>query len=454
MSIRKAFALGMALLLVASVAFAGGGREQEPEDTGAGGPFEVTLTDDPMTIDVWAISGAQVAQWRVIEELYEAENPNIDIVVTSIDPPASMRQLAGPAVATGNEDLDILWYWGGGRPMEWLEAGLVYDLEPYFEHYGWQDQMLSGWEPYAFAPNGGIPWFATDWVSLPFLFYNRTIFDEVGIDPDSITTLEDLFDVGATLRAAGYIPMVSNGASPNQVSWLQSSLAARVMGKEAYEELRSWPVSANRTQASASVYLSDGLERSFELMKRVVDELLPEDFEAYDDAAANEAFINGRAAMRLGGSWFINTFSGLDAARLNIPPVNEGGYAPTFSFFANGVTVPAYVSDEKMDRISDIFNEILTEEYAVAIFESGSAWSTSGNVSPSQLEDIMDPMFFQSLELMEENGTETVQHFLFSADALETYLALAGEVQLGLITPEEALDEIHSAMLREVPDGN
>jgi ABC-type glycerol-3-phosphate transport system substrate-binding protein len=443
--------LASVLLTASVIAFAGGSGESTATRPATRGTVEITLTNAPMTINVWAISGAMVAQWKMFEKLYEADNPNIDIVVTSIDPPDAMRQLAGPAVAGGKEDLDIIWYWGGGRPFEWFEAGLVHDLKPFYDYYNWGANMVSGYEPYAFMADGSMPWFCTDWVSMPFLFYNKDIFSKVGIDPDSLATFEDFLALGDKLQAAGYIPMITNGTSPNQLSWMQSLIAARVMGPEMYAKLRSWPVDSARTAKTAEIYKSPEAIESFRLTKLVIDKLLPKNFATYDDAAANQAFINGRAAMRLGGSWFIPTYKALNVARMNLPPIRKGGYAPTFSFFANGVSIPAYVSDAKLDRIVDILNSILSRKYAIEVFKSGIAWSTSANASEADISATMDPMYFQTLKMMAETGTDTVQLFLFNADSQATYAALSAEVWNGLLSPEAACDKVYNALLRTIP---
>ncbi len=451
----KTVVLLVIFLCCAALVFGGGKQEKGTgvEKAEEAGPFAVTLSEDPMTIYVWTISGVITTEWKLIEEMYETENPNIDLVVNSIDPPDAIREAAGPAVAMGQEDLDILWYWGGGRPFEWFRAGLVHDMKPYFDHYNWEEQLLSGYEPYAFTPEGdAMPWFCTNWVSFPFLYYNKSIFAEAGVSESFLATLDDFFAAGKKIRSAGYDPMAVTGVNPNYPSWTSSAIAARLMGPEKYKELRSWPLLQNKTKESAEIYRSDEMVEAFETVVRMADELFPKNFEGYDDTAANEAFLNERAAMHLGGSWWIGTFKDVNAARLHLPPVEAGGYAPTFSFFANGVTVPSYVDDQKLDRISDIFNKILSGEYARELFESGAVWSSSANVAQEDISDLMDPMYFQTLKMIEQYGTETVAHFLMSADRMDTYLSLTGEALLHNISPEQAAEELYESALDKLSD--
>lgn len=457
---KKVLIIMLMMVLLISILFVGiscrsEAAEEVEETTEAAEEveaFKVTLSEDPITINVWTISGVITTEWNIVEELYEAENPNVDIVVNSIDPPPAMREAAGPAVAAGKEDLDILWYWGGARPFEWAEEGLIHDLKPYYDYYDWESQLLPGFEPYTITSEGEMPWLCTNWVSFPFLYYNKTIFNEVGIDPESIETIEDLFIAGKKLKDAGYDPIAVAGHIGNYTGWMQSAIVNRIMGPDKYAELRSWELQGNKSAESAEIYRSQEMLDSFNIMVRMADELFPKNWETYDDTAANEAFINGKAAMHLGGSWWMGTFQDIDTGRLHIPSIEAGGYAPTFSFFANGVCVPAYVSNEKLDRISDIFNKVLSKEYAIKMFESGAIWSSSANVSNEDIADVMDPIYFETLDLIEKYGTDTIIHFLLSSDRMETYLAVTADILLNNITPEEGLEEIYNTALDKLSE--
>lgn len=88
--------------------------------------------------------------------------------------------------ASGNVPNAFLQY-GGSRTREYVDAGYILDLTPYFEQYPeWKEGVQDfAWETTQFdgiEGTYGIPWSAYQLC----LYYNKDYLDQVGVDvPES-----------------------------------------------------------------------------------------------------------------------------------------------------------------------------------------------------------------------------------------------------------------------------
>ena len=70
---------------------------------------EEGITDEPITINMWALGGTEIVIFQGLAELYMADHPNVTMNVTP-QGSAYMRSNGPIAVASGAEELDILWF--------------------------------------------------------------------------------------------------------------------------------------------------------------------------------------------------------------------------------------------------------------------------------------------------------------------------------------------------------
>ena len=99
------------------------------------------ITDEPITIYLWLISGVSGKKWRNWAEFYKAEHPNVTFVSNEFAF-ADLGTLGEAALAGKTEDMDLLWYTGGAFVNNWAKAGLIKNLDEYYEYYGWEDKKL------------------------------------------------------------------------------------------------------------------------------------------------------------------------------------------------------------------------------------------------------------------------------------------------------------------------
>ncbi len=161
------------------------------------------LAQDQVTIRFWdnqqTESGLSEYQ-RAAVERFEAENPDINVEVTTIPYPEYQQRLL-TAVQGGNapdvSSLDQIWMGA------FAEAGAVVPLdEMAAEANVSADAFFPGaWESAIYKDQlWGIPFNVDVWF---FSFYNKALFEEAGIDPQSTVTWEGLRAAAEELTGDG-----------------------------------------------------------------------------------------------------------------------------------------------------------------------------------------------------------------------------------------------------------
>ncbi len=166
----------------------------------------VTSAQDMVTITFWdnqqSESGLSEYQQAAVE-LFEAENPNIDVEVVTV-PYAEYQDRLIIAVRGGTppdiSTVDQIWNYG------FATGGAIIPLDDYIaasESVKQENFFPGAWDSAAFDGQvWGIPFNIDVW---QFTFYNKALLDEAGVDPESLTTWEGLKAAGEALtdRDAG-----------------------------------------------------------------------------------------------------------------------------------------------------------------------------------------------------------------------------------------------------------
>jgi xylobiose transport system substrate-binding protein len=190
---------------------------------------------------------------------------------------------------------DVFFNWGGGNLAEYVTAGKVADLSPMLE----QDQVLRS----TFLPNVldvgkidgkyyGLPMRGVQPVAL---FYNKKVFQQVGIQPPK--TWDELLDTVDACRAAGILPISLAGSQGwTELMWLEY-LLDRIGGPTVFERARAGEPGAWKDPA-----VLDAATRVTTLVGRGA---FGDKFASvgYDVGGASTILAQGKAAMHLMGSW-------------------------------------------------------------------------------------------------------------------------------------------------------
>lgn len=310
---RALLASGFALITVASLVACSSGSTDGGGDSGA----------DPETFTVLSANENQTMP-QVLETLgagaCEAENEALpleqetvaqaDVVqkVTLLASQASLPShfIAGTSMVRPDGDLGT--------------AGLVLDYEEALTDLGVWDEILP-------AASSTVENVYGQMVSLPYqynlegIFYNKEIFAEVGIEEPQ--TFDELLDVNDKLMAAGYTPLAEAGAAAWPVTRLIGMYAYRLVGPDAMTAIQD---------GDAKLTDPEYVEAAQAVADLAESGAFGEGFISMDPAAANNAFLTGKAAMKYDGTWLLSDINNPETTTIGAEnvgfmpfPAVEGG---------------------------------------------------------------------------------------------------------------------------------
>ncbi len=199
---------------------------------GAPGLRSALAQDDAVTIDVW-LGGepGTVNSFTELFDAYMAEHPNVTVNATFVGSDLFNPTLL-PALNAGEGPSVWMGGTGPGQPAAIIEAGHALDITSYYCSYGWDIPA----EIVSLTSSDGKLWSVGDSVETTVTFYNKRIFEEVGITVPE--TWDDFMAACAELTAAGYDMPVGLGAADRwPISHWQTMFWGRYAGPDGLDEV-------------------------------------------------------------------------------------------------------------------------------------------------------------------------------------------------------------------------
>lgn len=318
---RSVWVLFLALAMV--MAACGGAADETTTTSGeSDNAGETTTTggsegSDQVTIEYFSFSAGEVNLGRLetIAAAFEAENPNIDIELTTADYESYFTALQTRIAGNDAPDAFELNY---ENFVSYADSGTLLDLEATAPDV--VDSSVYAGGAYDAFNYQGVQYGLPGSFSVVVLFYNRDIFDAAGLDyPDETWNWAD------ELSAAEALTDSANGVwgdfQPIQFFEFYKVLAQN--GGSFF----------NADQTEATFNSPEGIEAAEWLVSKVGN-VMPtvEEMGGQDDGGL---FMNGQIAMWHSGIWMFTAVSETD---LNWDiAVEPGNVEKAAHFFANGV---------------------------------------------------------------------------------------------------------------------
>ncbi|MER7738171.1 extracellular solute-binding protein [Streptomyces sp. NPDC096538] len=270
----------------------------------------------------------------------------------------------------------IIWGWGGGTLRAYAEAGQVEDLTPWFDE---NPDVKNGLFPSSFGAatvDGKIYAMPSETVQPIILYYNRKVFDQVGVEPPE--TWDDIMALVPRFNAKGIAPFALGGQSRwTNMMWLEF-LFDRIGGPEVFQaaiegEKNAWshPDAIKALTALQDLVEADGFVKGFSSITA--------------DSNADQALLyTGRAAMMLHGAWSygIQQADGGDFVSsgslgfMNFPAVEggKGDLSNTVGNPAQYLSISSKASAEEKKVAKEFFATGLLQE------EEVKSWIGNGSV--------------------------------------------------------------------------
>lgn len=366
-TIRRIGAVGAAVALTVGLAACAQGSS-----SGGSGADDKTVTLNGERADFEP--GYEVAS-EPLEEItgYQLEARNVPST-------ENYQQIVRSSLQT-DSTTDIIKWWNGYRLQELARTGGLADLTP-----AWETAVDEGWvnpdTRDSFSFDGkvyGLPMYKSYWV----IFYNKTVFDDVGIAPP--TTWDEFESNNAKLKEAGVTPLFAT----QQAGWTPLIWFEELVSKidpEFYQDLMAGEASYTDPVAHQAMELwSDMASKGW--------------FTSPDTAWDNEPslFASGSVAQVPMGTWRNGLFAeNLDQSEYGtfILPAVEEGVEPSVVVESGVISVAAKAPN--LDGAIDVMENWLNPEVQ-------EPWSQEiKDTSANPMVETDDPILTSTLEQVQE----------------------------------------------------
>jgi raffinose/stachyose/melibiose transport system substrate-binding protein len=387
------FAVGVPLTGAALAACGSDG----PSQAGAGGGGGNAGSAGAGTATYWFLSGppGEAIRQASVKRFNEA-NPNSKIKATTYQNDAYKTKIK-TALGAGQAPT-IIWGWGGGGLKTYVDANQVEDLTPWFEQNPDVKKRLFPSSFGAATVNGKIYAMPAETVQPIVLYYNKKVFDQVGVQPPQ--SWGDIMDLVPKFNAAKIAPFSLGGQSRwTNMMWLEflymrlggSDLFTRVM-----TEKNAWsdPSSLKSLQMVQDLVKANGFVKGFSSITA--------------DSNADQALLyTGKAAMMLHGSWSY----GIQVANggkfvpsgglgwMNFPPVEGGKGDPGDTVGNPGqyLSISSKATDDQKNIAKNFFKtQILSPAENKQWIDTGQvpiATGTESQLNASKDKDFLNFVF-------------------------------------------------------------
>lgn len=315
--------------------------EEAAEEAAAGDVVTLRIT--------WYDDGNEGAVLRELLDRFEEENPDIDVIVDTVDYSSGILQTLPLQLEAGEgPDMARVTQFG-------VLAKYMLDLRPYLSDAAYWEENFGPFLAWMQAEPGGnaIPGFMTQ-LTVTGPFINRTLFEQAGVEVPS--------------------------DSSDQVTWQEWAAAAREVADATDTFAMAMDRSGHRLAGpaismGATFFDADGNpmlvgDQGFADMAQLMIDwhadgtMIPEVWigSAGSYAAGNEPFINGQLVFYMSGSWQVGQFNQLigDAFDWEAVPNPCGPAACTG--MPGGAGLVAIAGTEHPEEVARVMEFLTTEE--------------------------------------------------------------------------------------------
>jgi multiple sugar transport system substrate-binding protein/raffinose/stachyose/melibiose transport system substrate-binding protein len=260
---------------------------------------------------------------------------------------------------------------------------------------------------------------------IPFIFYNKAIFEEVGVEVP--TTYAEFVEVSQAIKDAGHTPILMCGAEP----WCGSFPVVALFSADVFGNDPDWMIKRKAGEVSFS---DPEVVAAFQKFQDLVDAgLIDEGGLGTDFATANQAFYDGEAAMYFQGSWFIGYMEPEVSANTGVflLPQDDGD-----------IYVPIYVGGgTRMSALSEHPEEL--KMFAEAFASNPNALKTNIEL------DALFPMLkgITMADWQNDYGVEVSDLYI---EAYEGYVTNEDAVKVSTFTWSNNDDDVIAGMKEEI----
>jgi raffinose/stachyose/melibiose transport system substrate-binding protein len=380
--------------------------------------------------------GSVIAHRKMIDE-FKKEHPNVEISEESLQDATYKTKIK--TLAAGNDLPDVFELLGSDAQM-FAENKLIMPLDDILNQ---DPDWKKGFIPSTlndFTVNGQLTGAPMQMLSTSLIFYNKAIFDKVGITKFPSTWNEFIAAIN-TLKEKGYIPI----ALGNKDKWVAEScilseLGDRFTGTDWFNSIKN-----HQGAKFTDKPFVDALAALQQLSKIGA---FNTDVNSIDNNQQRTLYYNGKAAMFFEGDWAISSLNSeapqeiKDNTHLAILPTVEGG-AGKANVVSGGAAwafaINANLKGDKLKAAIDLVKKLTgVEEANVAAENNAVAATVPTNYDKSKVA----PLFNEYLEMFQKLQLSPIYDAQLSPAVIETMNNGLQDLLIQGKTPEQLAKEI------------
>ncbi|MBO0907814.1 ABC transporter substrate-binding protein [Arthrobacter sunyaminii] len=434
--------LAAAGLALAGCAPGSGGDDNAASSEVTSAEVNTELTSEDVTITIADETGFPVTD--VLAEEFTKQHPNVTFEITR-DTFQNLTANA-PKLLAGDNPPDLIRLPTIG---DTAGDGLLANLDPYAEAYGWDawpETQLSPLRMNEEGTRGSGPLYQVGLgYSVTGIFMNTAIAEDLGIDAPP-QTWDELEEDLATAKDAGVQPIMA-GDKDGVVNFAIQAAMNQYADKD---EFLSWMFNE-----PGSSYATEGNIQGAEVIRTWADKgYFPSDINAIDYFTFVSRFSDGEGLFTFNGNWEAANYQkalGDDVAFFLVPPLEEGGDHVAMGA-ANSFSVAAGSDD--LDTTTYFLNWIHTDPAARQIISDVTGASPGGDPSLEQPTVEEGSLIASALDMAAQIGEENGQVDFMSNTTSGIYAgSIIPESQLlvtGKITGEDFVNRVQAFYESEV----
>lgn len=293
----KLLSLLMAGILVTGILSGCGATEKPADQATETGKEKVTITYPTYRVGSHASAAAEKA---IIDEFNKLYGDEINLVVEEL--PSDQAYVDKMKVLAASNELPDVVEGKNGIVDLAIKNGQAVDLMTYLnEDQSYKEEI--GEEAIKFNTRDGKLYSIPDTRQLIGYFYNKEIFDQVGITPAK--TWEEFLSHCEKIKKAGYAPLA---LMTGENAWTSNLLLASIIGTDG-ESGNSFMNTNKPTD-----YNNASVIKGLEMMQKMLQEYTTQDAVGAIYANAANNFNQGKAAMIANGPWMTADFKNEEKA--------------------------------------------------------------------------------------------------------------------------------------------
>lgn len=330
-----------------------------------------------------------------------------------------------------------------------VKDGLLANLDPYFDAYGWDSWSAAQLAPLRVNADGvrgsGSLYQLGLGYSVTGIYMNTTLATQLGIT-STPTTLAEFEEDLATAKAAGVLPIMA-GDKDGVVNFVVQAAMNQYADKK---QMMDWILNV-----PGATYDTPGNVQGAELVKKWGDAgYFPSDINAIDYASFVSRFQGGEGLFTFNGNWAAADTQAKMGSNVDfflVPPVKEGGDHVAMGA-ANSFSVAA--GSKHLNEIVFFLNWIHTNDKARQIVTDVTGASPGGDPAQALPKVEAGSLIEQALKMSAQIGAEDGQvDFMANATAGIYAGAIIPESQLlvtGKISGQEFVTKVQDFYAQEL----